>query len=371
LGTGSLAQIKLTLFPKHVTSYQPHKILPKSEDIILMIALGIIIFWLIPFIAASWFLYIIYLEYRQDRVPILLYHRLLSKKAADRGEVRDDEMIYVCYDVSFAEQMEYLHDAGYNTLDFDDYLSIREGKIPFPEKPVIITFDDGYLSTYTMAFPVLKKYGFKATQFVVLEPNEYSLRCVEGMDSFLTRAQISEMVNHKISIQSHTLTHCVLSSLADNEILYELMESRRQISAITGRSVDHIAIPRAGYGRRVQNLVKKVGYKSACCNNKGTANNKTDLLALPRIVIERDMDLKDFTRCLTPKTSIMLRIVGNIKRIPERIVGPQLAKKIRDVLYSGSFRYLFELRTLKILVPIFGVLYAFSSVFFTWNLITR
>jgi peptidoglycan/xylan/chitin deacetylase (PgdA/CDA1 family) len=336
-----------------------------------MIVFGIIVFWMLPIMGMLWILHIIYLEYRHDRIPILLYHRLISRDAVNRGEIRDDEMIFVSYDVSFAEQMEHLHKAGYTTLDFDDYLAIREDKMPLPEKPVIITFDDGYLSTYTMAFPELKKYGHKATIFVALRPNDYSFRCVEGVDSFLAHAQIREMADHNISIQSHTLTHCVLSALDEDDALYELTESRRQISEITGRTVEHVAIPRAGYSRTTRNLVKRVDYKTACCNNKGTANNLSDLLALPRIVIERGISVTDFARCLTPRSSVMLRIIGNIKRIPERIGGPQLAKKVRDLLYAGSLRSLFETRSLKMMVAGFAMLYLLGSVLFTWYLMAR
>ncbi|MBU4201608.1 MAG: hypothetical protein KKB85_00460, partial [Candidatus Altiarchaeota archaeon] len=134
---------------------------------------------------------------------------------------------------------------------------------------------------------------------------------------------------------------------------------------------DHIAIPRAGYSRKTRELVKKAGYKSVCCNNKGTANNLSDLLALPRIVVERDMNVTDFDRCLTPRSSVMLRIIGNIKRIPERIGGPQLAKKVRDLLYSGALRSLFETRSMKMMVTAFSMLYVIGSVLFTGYLVAR
>ncbi len=179
------------------------------------------------------------------------------------------------------------------------------------------------------------------------------------------------MAKHNISIQSHTLTHCVLSALDEDDALYELTESRRQISEITGRTVEHVAIPRAGYSRTIRNLVKRVNYKTACCNNKGTANNLSDLLALPRIVIERGISVTDFARCLTPRSSVMLRIIGNIKRVPERIGGPQLAKKVRDLLYSASLRSLFETRSLKMMVAAFAMLYVLGSVLFTWYLMAH
>lgn len=332
-------------------------------------ALGIILFWLLPAAGTGWVLHVLWTEYRRDRIPILLYHRLLSKEAADRGEVRDDEIIFASYDVSFASQMKYLHEAGYTTLDFDDYVAIRCGESPRPEKPVIITLDDGYLSSYRYAFPVLKQYGQKATVFVALEPGEYTRRIVEGVDAFLTHDQIREMSVSGISIQSHTLTHCVLTELADDAARRELGESRSKLSDLTGLPVEHIAIPRAGYSQRIKRLVREAGYKTACCNRKGAATGASDPLALPRIVIERDMDLRSFARSLTSATSAMLRIVGTVKGVPALLGGARFARAIRSALYRGPLLRLFQTRILKLALLAIAICYALGGALFTWRLV--
>ncbi|MHC4445673.1 MAG: polysaccharide deacetylase family protein [Planctomycetota bacterium] len=333
--------------------------------------LGIIVFLILPAIIVLWILYSVYLEYRRDRIPILLYHRLLSKSAAEQGLVPDNEIIYVTYDTVFEQQMAHLHQSGYIALDFDDYLNIRAGKMQQPEKAVIITIDDGYLSSYTMAYPALKKYGLKATVFVAPEPDEHTRQLVEGVDDFLTDEQMREMADNNIAIQSHTLTHCILTDMDDRAAEHELNESRQRISKITHRPVDHIAIPRAGYSRRIKRLVKLAGYKTACCNNKGSANGRSDPFALPRIVMERDMTMQDFANSMTPKSSVMLRIVGNIKRIPERIGGPTMAIRIRNILYAGYLRPIFETRNLKKVIALCALAYLVSGIIFTWHLITR
>ena len=154
---------------------------------------GIIIFGVIPALLVLEVLRCVYLEYRGDRMPILLYHRLVCKADADRGLVRDDEMVWASYDTRFAEQMEYLKQAGWTTLDFDDFLKIRAGEMPRPAKPVFITFDDGYVSNYTMGLPVFKRLRLKATIYVSPEPNEYTRKQVEGVDGFMTPQQLREM----------------------------------------------------------------------------------------------------------------------------------------------------------------------------------
>jgi len=331
--------------------------------------IGIVLFWLLPVGALGWFFGVILSEHRRDRIPILLYHRLVSKEAAERGEVRDDEIIFASYDVCFAAQMEYLKEAGYTTLDFDDYLAIRRGERSLPERPVIITLDDGYLSNYRYAFPILKQHSQKATIFVALEPGDYTLGVIEGVDGFLTHEQIREMSDAGISIQSHTLTHCVLTEIDDAAARHELGESRSRLSVLTGRPVDHIAIPRAGYSPRVRRLVREAGYVTACCNRKGAATGASDLLALPRIVIERDISLEEFARALTPRTAAMLRIVGAVKGIPALLGGARLARRLRPLLYRGPLSPLFRTRNLKLALLVIAICYTIGGVLFTWKLL--
>lgn len=315
--------------------------------------------------------YWIAVEHRGDRIPILLYHRLLSKRRADQGDVSDTEMIYVTYDTSFAQQMQYLVENGFSTLDLDDYVRIRSGRQPLPSRPVVITFDDGYLSNYTLGFPVLKALGLKATVFVVPEPNPYTRNRVAGMDDFVTPTQIVEMAKSGVSIQSHTLTHPVLTELDDAEIERELVVSREVIANWTGMPVTHIAIPRAGYDRRVRRLVDRAGYRTACCNNKGSATGRSDLLALPRIVVERDMSLREFSIALTARGSAMARIVGEIKRLPFQIGGVRLARLIRPVLYESRFGPMFQMHRLKYTVMAVAGLYALVALSYWISIVIR
>lgn len=332
--------------------------------------LGILFFMALPLALLAEVLRCFYLEHRGDRIPILLYHRLLSKADADAGRVPDNEMIYVSYDTRFAEQMRYLHDAGYTTLDFDDYLKIRAGTMRAPPKPVIVTFDDGYLSNYTMAFPALRANGQKAVIYVAPEPDDYTRKLVEGVDGFLSPEQMRELAANGVAIQSHTLTHCVLSELDEARAMHELTESRRRLQEITGRPVEHIAIPRSGYSRRVRRLVEAAGYRTCCCNNKGSTNLQSDPLSLPRFVIERDMSIEDFKHCLRPRTAAVLRIIGNLKRIPERIGGSSFATKLRNLLYVGPLQVLFRTRNLKRLIVVGGLAYLAGCVAFFWHLLS-
>lgn len=327
-------------------------------------ALGILAFVVLPALGAGWLAVAWYLEHRRDRIPILLYHRLIRKADADAGTVPDDERIWVSYDTVFAEQMNFLRDAGYTTLDFDDYLAIRSGERPMPDRPVVVTFDDGYESNYTLAFPALRANRQKATIFVALEPDAHTREQVAGVDGFLSDAQMRELAAGGVSIQSHSLTHPILTELAPDEVRFELSESKRRLEAITGRPVRHLAIPRAGYSRAIRREAREQGYVTVCCNNKGSSTGLSNRLALPRIVIDRDMGRREFAQALAPRAGFVLRVVGNVKRIPERLGGARFARRVRDLLYEGPLRPLFTTRNLKRGVAVAAAGYVLGGLWF-------
>jgi peptidoglycan/xylan/chitin deacetylase (PgdA/CDA1 family) len=282
----------------------------------------------------AWLLRAAWLERGPDRIPILAYHRLLSRAGAREARVRDDEPMWVCYDDTFAAQMAELARAGFTPIDLDDYVAIRSGALPRPERPIAITFDDGYASNHALAFPVLRAHGFTATIFVALEPDAHTRRQVEGIDGFLDEAQLRELAAGGISIQSHSVTHRPLSELDDAEIRFELTESRRRLEAITGRPVRHFCVPRAGGDERVRRLVREAGYLTSCGSGRGTSTRRSDPFALPRLGVERDLDLAGFRRMLRPAGSTLLRAAGELKVVPARLLGPRRARSLRDRLYT-------------------------------------
>lgn len=333
--------------------------------------LGIVVFLVLPGLLVLEVLRCLYLEHRRDRIPIVLYHRLISRRAVESGQIPDNEPIYAAYDDTFDGQMRYLRESGHTTLSLDEYLDVRAGRRPFPPRPVIVTFDDGYESNYTMAFPALRRWGQKAVIFVAPEPDEHTRNLVAGIDGFLSPQQMRELDAGGVSIESHTLTHCILAELNDETARYELVESKRRLGDVLGRPVRHLAIPRAGYGRRIYRLALEAGYESICCNNKGSSTGWSDRFALPRIVIERDMSVEDFARALQPRHAALLRLVGNLKRIPERLFGPRGASRLRNWLYRGPLKALFVTRRLKRLVLAAAVVYVAAGLAFLWHLVAR
>jgi len=337
----------------------------------MIVAIGIGVFYIVPLALLAEILRCVCLEYRRDRIPILLYHRLIAREAVRAGRLPDREPIYAAYDDVFAGQMKHLHDHAYTTLSMDEFLEIRRGARPRPARPVVLTFDDGYASNYTLALPVLRAQGQKATVFVAPEPDSYTRQQVAGVDAFLTQEQMREMDRDGVTIESHTLTHCVLSELNDREATFELTESKCRLGMILDRPVRHLAVPRSGHSRRVRQLARRAGYLTVCCNGKGSSNGLSSLMALPRIVIERDMSVDDFARTLTSRTAVLLRLVGNLKRLPALLFGSSAATRFRYRLYGGTLAPLFAWRRLKRLILCGTVVYLIGIAVFTWYLLVR
>ena len=138
------------------------------------------------------------LEDYTTQVPVLMYHHI-SEKGNDSTEISLE---------TFEAQIAALAEAGYTAVFPDDLAAyVREGK-ELPEKPIVITFDDGYLSNYEYAYPILKKYGMVATIFVIgstVGDTEHYKDTDYPITPHFSYAQAKEMVDSGvISIQSHT-----------------------------------------------------------------------------------------------------------------------------------------------------------------------
>lgn len=163
----------------------------------------------------------------------------------------------------FASHMKLLHDKGFKTVTPDDISEKASGNETGNGKNVVITFDDGYLDNYSYAFPILRKYGFCATIFLVTDlVGQYNVWDASQPVQLMGWSQVREMADCGISFQSHTRTHPNLQSLDDGAIMNELLGSRHKIEDILGFSVRHLAYPYGSFDQRVSRLADMAGYRS-------------------------------------------------------------------------------------------------------------
>jgi len=232
------------------------------------------------------------LAYAEETIiPILTYHNFTKGESSS----------YNINIVEFEKQMDYLATHNYSVISLSELIKgLRGGQLPL--KPIVITIDDGFKSTYTLAYPVLKKYNFPATLFLYtdfIEKNSYSL----------TWEEIREMMKNNIEIGSHTLSHCNLLRYKENEdydkyfsrIKKEIFLSKEILESKIGEKVKFFAYPYGVYSPLIKNLVIQAGYEGILNANSMNNNLNADPFSLNRQIIFGQSSLNSFIQILNQR----------------------------------------------------------------------
>lgn len=228
------------------------------------------------------------------RIPILFYHKIAqpSPKAKIRG-------LYVT-PKSFYYQMRYLKWRGYTTVTLLDILQALNQEKVLPPRSIALTFDDGYENNYTYTFPILKKFSFTATIFIVTrdigEFPDWPDSEERIKEPLLSWEQIKEMHDYGISIQSHTHTHASLTKLQNEAVREELLISKRIIEKELKTKVDFLCYPKGYFNSGVMAIAKETGYRGAVTTKRGVVKEGDNPYNLKRIGIKRKHTLLSFIR---------------------------------------------------------------------------
>jgi len=219
--------------------------------------------------------------FAERKVPILLYHSI------DEFKGHGSKELYVT-PKNFEQQMMYLRDHGYTLLTFERWQDIDK-----VNKPIFITFDDGYKNNLNAfaAFQKVKTERFKPTGTI------FVISDFIGRSNRLSQSDLKMMADSGlISIQSHTATHPYLTQIKNYG--YELKESKDKIQQITGKPVIALAYPYGIFNDKVVAETKKyylfgLTTTPELFSKKGI---KDELYLLPRIYIKYSTTLDDFAK---------------------------------------------------------------------------
>jgi peptidoglycan/xylan/chitin deacetylase (PgdA/CDA1 family)/GT2 family glycosyltransferase len=213
--------------------------------------------------------------------PILMYHAF--------GVDGEQPSRYIVTARRFSRQMAWLKRRGYHVLGLDEYVRCRtEYRLP-PHKSIVITIDDGYLDNRTIADPILRSLGFRATLFPVSgllgDRNRWSSNDTLEARQLLTWEQLKELQSRGMDIGAHTVSHPRLTELSAERAQREIKGSREQLQHELGTSVESFAYPFGVFDVSVAKLTEEAGFVAACSVKPGLNRARTSKFALRRAEI--------------------------------------------------------------------------------------
>ncbi len=219
-------------------------------------------------------------------VPVLMYHGIAGPET---GPVPKAEGKYWIDAPQFTGQLEKILSSGYLVAPVRDLWWVKN--YPQGSSPLAITFDDGHATDYTVAYPLLLEFGFRADFFINT--------AFVGSRGYLTWSQIVELQKAGMSIQSHGHEHVDLTHLSPQELSRQLGHSKRLLEDQIGRPVEFLSVPYGLVNSRVIGEALSGGYSAVCTSRPWPA--RMGEAEINRMAIHRQMSCKRFESLLARK----------------------------------------------------------------------
>jgi peptidoglycan/xylan/chitin deacetylase (PgdA/CDA1 family) len=214
-------------------------------------------------------------------LPILMYHRVAPEREGGRSRFRVTPE-------AFEEQMRYLYENGYRTIDLDEWGAATLRRQPLAGNAVLLTFDDGYLDFVAHAWPILKRFGFSATVFLVADAvgstNLWDAAYGEPVP-LMGWEEILRLQGDRIAFGSHSATHPLLTSLTSERVVEEAVRSRLLLEERLGTPVRAFCYPYGAYDPTVSHLIGGCGYLYGLGVHPGLCRLREPPLSMPRVEI--------------------------------------------------------------------------------------
>jgi peptidoglycan/xylan/chitin deacetylase (PgdA/CDA1 family) len=229
---------------------------------------------------------------QQDRAcPIFMYHNIAQ---APRG-LRRWRSLYVSPG-AFARQMWLLKRLGYTGLSMSDAMPYLRGEQQ--GRIAVITLDDGYVDNLKFALPVLQRYGFTATCYVVSGSvgrfNNWDAEKLGIQKPLMSAAQMRAWRDGGMEIGAHTRSHPRLTQCNDAQRHDEIAGSKADLEDQLGSPVSQFCYPYGDMDDRIADITRAAGYAAATTTQRGRAIIGTDLWHLPRVQVARHHVLPQF-----------------------------------------------------------------------------
>ena len=251
---------------------------------------------------------------------ILMYHDL----SENVEKVPKSHLPYVLDPSVFQLQMGSVAASRVPSLTVSEWCS--PSRLP---RALLLTFDDGHVSNHDIALPILLEHRLKATFFITAGHI--------GTGSTMDWRQIRALHEAGMEIGSHTLTHRPPSTLDDNALRYELIESRRILEDGLGAPVTSLSSPTGFFNPRMHTIAREVGYHALCFGRMGLVGNSHDLFSLKRVAVKRSMSENRFDALLqfSVGTICQLRLQQLVREAARSTLGIDAYSRVRRILLRG------------------------------------
>ncbi|MBM3129963.1 MAG: polysaccharide deacetylase family protein [Chloroflexi bacterium] len=222
---------------------------------------------------------------RVYRIPILMYH-YISVPPPDADKYRLDLSVTPA---NFDAQMDYLASEGYHPVRLSDIAEfLRNGK-PLPINPIVLTFDDGYTDMHQNVLPILKKYKFPATFFIITQVVD------DRKPGYMTWNQIEDLAIEGMEIGSHSMTHPDLKDKPRAFQSGEIVGSKLVIESRIGTPIKSFSFPAGKYDATTLQVLRAAGYLTAVTTDpQGAKQSADEIFELQRIRIRGSHSINDF-----------------------------------------------------------------------------
>ncbi len=204
-------------------------------------------------------------------MPVLCYHHIREWKKSDT----EDDRAYIVPPAKLEEQLKYLKDNGYHSVVSQQVYDYYANGKPLPDKPVMLSFDDSDNNQYTNALPLLKKYGFNATFFI--------MTVTIDKENYMTAEQLKELDKEGYDVQPHTWDHHMVTKYTTEEDWQrQIVEPKKTLEELLGHPTPFFAYPFGVYDAASAEKIKSYGYKGAFRLSENMDKDADPLFAIKR-----------------------------------------------------------------------------------------
>ena len=244
--------------------------------------------------------------------PILMYHRI-GHRPGDKNTVSPER---------FELQLQYLEDHGYQSIGLTEWHRKVMAGEKISEKSVILTFDDGYRDNWELAMPLLSRYGFSATVFMVSDlvggTNLWERNESRQNAEMMKLEHLREWLDAGFEVGSHGVSHRRVTTLNPEELEEEVTKSKKDLEDLLGVDIKFFCYPNGNFNAAAVEALKKAGYLGSVAIYEGASwQEPVEWFALPRLRVS-DQDEPGIFRWKVSKYHSWL---GRARQFEKKIKG--------------------------------------------------